>query len=305
MATESLQTDQDEKSTVASILERQRARGTAGRVNLVSVLEAIQETYGYIPEGALDALSEETGESFNSLYGLASFYKSFCFKPKGEHVISICLGTACHVRNSPELVDEFSTKLGIKPGETTADNQFTLETVNCVGACALGPVAVIDETYYPKLRRPKVKGILKKLQEGIVEVDLSQDPRVFPISVSCPHCGETLMDGERLIDEHPSCRLTIRHEGEEGDLWLSGLWGSPHCHIDLEVPDGAVTAFFCPGCHASLKAAILCPKCEAPQVPLLLDEGGAVAICSRRGCREHLLDLEGTTLDSLMMRIDD
>ncbi|MFC1500698.1 NAD(P)H-dependent oxidoreductase subunit E [Candidatus Zixiibacteriota bacterium] len=305
MATGSLQTDQDERNTVAAILEAQRAGGTSDRINLVSVLEGIQEAYGFIPESALDALSEETGESFNSLYGLASFYRSFSFKPKGRHVVSICLGTACHVRKSPELVDEFSTELGVGPGETTGDNEFTLETVNCVGACALGPVAVIDGTYFPKLRRPKVKGILKNLLKDAVEVDLANDPRVFPVTVSCPHCGDSLMDSERLIDDHPSCRFTINHDGEEGDLWLSGLWGSPHVHLEMDVPDGSVTAFTCPGCHASLKASILCPKCEAPLVPLLLAEGGAASICSRRGCGEHLLDLEGTTLDSLMMKIDD
>jgi len=305
MATGSLQTDQDERSIVASILKAQRAGGSSDRINLVSVLEGIQAAFGFIPESALDALSEETGESFNSLYGLASFYKSFSFEPKGRHVVSICLGTACHVRKSPELVDEFSTQLGIGPGETSGDNEFTLETVNCVGACALGPVAVIDGTYYPKLRRPKVKGILKNLLKDAVEIDFANDPRVFPVSISCPHCGESLMDEKQLIDEHPSCHFTIRHDGEEGDLWLSGLWGSPHAHLDMEVSDGAVTEFSCPGCHASLKASILCPKCEAPQVPLLLAEGGAASICSRRGCGEHLLDLEGTTLDSLMMKIDD
>ncbi len=112
------------------------------------------------------------------------------------------------------------------------------------------------------------------------------------------------MDAEHPIDDHPSCHFTIRHEGEESHLWLSGLWGSPHVELEREVPDGAIVEFACPHCRETLEASILCPSCEAPLLALRLTGGGAASICSRRGCPEHLLDLEGTTdlknhLDSL------
>jgi len=177
--------------------------------------------------------------------------------------------------------------------------------VNCVGACALGPVAVINGTYYPKLKRTKVKGVLKGLKKEGGEVDLDQDPRVFPVQVACPHCGQSLMDAEHEIDGHPSARFTISRGGETGELFLSGLWGSRHSQFDCDVPEGAIVEFSCPACGTPLTASTLCPQCDAPLVALILVEGGAASICSRRGCGEHLLDLEGTTLDALMMRKDE
>ncbi len=119
MESESRQTDREVTRTVAGILDQQRARGDAGRTNLISVLEEIQESFGHLPRRALYALASETGESINRLYGLASFFKSFSFEPKGKHVVSVCMGTACHVRKSPEIVEEFSSQLGIEPTATT------------------------------------------------------------------------------------------------------------------------------------------------------------------------------------------
>lgn len=297
MASEPLLTETVDISAVTGILARHRAQAIGGRINLIAILQAIQNTYGYLPESALQRVSDETGDSINRLYSLASFYKSFTFAPQGEHVVSICMGTACHVRKASGLVTEFSSQLGIEPGETTDDREYSLETVNCLGACALGPVAVIDGTYFPKLSPPKVKRILKQIQTGVSEEDLLKDPRVFPVTVSCPHCKADLMDADHLIDGQPSCRFGIRHTDREGILRLSSLWGSGNRHLDIEVNEGEVPEFFCTECGEVLKASIPCPQCEAPLVPMLLsDEGGAAIICSRQGCPEHLLDLGGTSL---------
>ena len=111
---------------------------------LISVLEKIQAKYSYLPEDALRAVAEETGRSLVDIYGVATFYRGFSLKPRGKHLVSVCLGTACHVRGGPAIAEEVQRQLDIKTGETTSDNEFTLETVNCVGACALGPFVIAD-----------------------------------------------------------------------------------------------------------------------------------------------------------------
>jgi len=298
MATESLPAEEIDLDPVDDIIAHHRDHAIGNRLNLISVLQAVQNTYGYLPESALRKIAGETGDSINRLYSLASFYKSFSFTPHGDHVVSICMGTACHVRKAPGLVDEFSAQLGIEPGETSDDQEFSLETVNCLGACALGPVAVVDGTYYPKLRPTKVKGLIKQLRKGISEEDLLDDPRVFPITVACPRCRASLMDEEHPIDGQPSCRFGIRHQGEEGTLRLSSLWGSSKRIVEHgKLDEGETPGFFCPSCGETLETTIECPQCEAPQVPMLLGEGeGLAIICSRQGCSEHLLDLQGTSL---------
>ena len=98
------------------------------------------------------------------VYGLATFYKAFSLKPKGKNVIMVCLGTACHVRGGPKLVDKIEQYLKIKGGETTPDGLFTLETVNCLGACALGPLMVINGHYYGKMAPSKVEKVLNEIK---------------------------------------------------------------------------------------------------------------------------------------------
>ena len=95
-------------------------------------------------------------------YSVATFFKAFSLKPRGEHIVTCCLGTACHVRGAPATLDEVKRKLGIEPGETTKDMCFTLETVNCLGACALGPIMVVDGEYHGQMSPGKVKEVLKK-----------------------------------------------------------------------------------------------------------------------------------------------
>ena len=131
---------------------------------LIAILEKVQNRYGYLPEKALRIVGDRTGRSLVDIYGVATFYHSFSLKPRGKHIISACQGTACHVRGAPRIVEEFERQLEIQAGETTADREFTLETVNCLGACALGPIVVVDGQYFSNVKTVKVKHILEQAQ---------------------------------------------------------------------------------------------------------------------------------------------
>ncbi len=132
---------------------------------LIGILQDIQAEYNYLPFDALLQVSEKLQVPLSRLYSLATFFKAFSLKPRGKHIITVCQGTACHVRKSPRIVDEISRTLGIKPGETTSDLAFTLETVNCLGTCALGPVAVFDGKYHGNLTTKKVAALLKEYKK--------------------------------------------------------------------------------------------------------------------------------------------
>ncbi len=139
---------------------------------LIAVLEEIQEQDGYLSEQALRMVSEKMGRSLVDIYGVATFYRSFSLRPRGKHSICVCLGTACHVRGAQRIVEEFERQLGIEAGETTPDREFTLETVNCLGACALGPIVVVDGVYFSNVDTPKVKQILGKVRAGMQEAEV-------------------------------------------------------------------------------------------------------------------------------------
>jgi NADH-quinone oxidoreductase subunit E len=258
---------------------------------LISVLEEIQAKYGYLPEDALRIVAERRGRSLVDVYGVATFYKFFRLSPRGEHLVVACLGTACHVRGGARVVEQFERQLGIRAGETTPDNQFTLETVNCLGACALGPVVVIDGHYFSKVKESRVAQLVDNALKGLDRTEIGEDKRIFPIEVSCPRCNHTLMDDSILVDGYPSVRLAISFQGKCGWLRLSSLYGSHSMLAEYEVPIDAVTAFFCPHCQAQLGDSWQCPTCGAPMVPMVVRGGGAVRICSRRGCKDHMLDL--------------
>ena len=129
---------------------------------LIGILQDIQGEHNYLPFETLVEVSERLKVPFSRLYSLATFFKAFSLKPRGKHIITVCMGTACHVRKAPRIVDEIGRFLGISAGETTADRMFTLETVNCLGTCALGPVAVIDGKYHGNLTAKKIGSLLQE-----------------------------------------------------------------------------------------------------------------------------------------------
>ena len=263
------------------------------RGGLISILEEIQAEYSYLPTEALKIVAEETGRSLVDIYGVATFYKSFSLTPRGKHLCSVCVGTACHVRGAPIIAQEFERQLEAKAGETTADKEFTLEKVNCLGACALGPIVVVDGHYFSNVNAGRIKQIIKKTRTGLDEAEIKADRRVFVLTVSCSRCNHSLMDPDHLIDGSPSIRVTVSFERKHGWLRLSALYGSFTVESEYGIPMDTVLDFFCPHCHAELKGASSCPLCGAPMVSMIVRAGGIVQICSRRGCKGHLLDLEG------------
>jgi NADH:ubiquinone oxidoreductase subunit E len=132
------------------------------RGNLISILHEIQSLENYLPEGSLRYLSQKTGVPLTQLYGIATFYHFFSLIPKGRHQIHLCLGTACHVKGSPRILNEVKKRLHLEEGETTEDRRFTLETVRCVGACSLAPVMVVDKKTHGNLVLKEVGDILNK-----------------------------------------------------------------------------------------------------------------------------------------------
>lgn len=137
---------------------------------LVEVLQDVQEAFGYVPQEAMTVVARELGVPLIEVSRVAHFYKAFSLKPRGKHVVTVCMGTACHVRGVPRMLDQVKGELGIEPGETTEDRMFTLERVNCLGACALGPVVVLDGQYYPKMTPNKLRELLESVYAGAKEV---------------------------------------------------------------------------------------------------------------------------------------
>lgn len=129
---------------------------------LVGILQDIQGQYNYLPKEALTYLAEKLNVPLSQTYSLATYYKAFSLKPQGEYLISLCMGTACHVRQAARILDEVQRKLNIKAGETSNDSKFTLETLNCLGCCAIGPVMMINGKYYGQMTVKKVDSILEK-----------------------------------------------------------------------------------------------------------------------------------------------
>lgn len=264
------------------------------RGSLISILEDMQAKYGYLSEEGLRLVAEQTGRSLVDIYGVATFYRAFSLKPRGKHLVSVCLGTACHVRGGPAVARELERKLGIGAGETTPDREFTLETVNCLGACALGPIVVVDGHYFSKVKTSMVGEILAKAKEGLDVVSVDTDQRLFPVELSCARCNHSLMDPNYEIEGHPSVRVTASFGTRHGWLAISALWGSYTVHSEYEIPPDTVVTFFCPHCHAEMMGGMPCADCSAPMVPMIVRGGGVVQLCSRRGCKGHILDFGGT-----------
>jgi len=132
------------------------------RKNLIAILQDIQVEYRYLPEEALRFVSRALSIPLIDVVGVATFYRAFSLTPRGEHICKVCLGTACHVRGGPKILEEVERILEIKAGETTVDEKFTLETVACLGCCAIGPVMVVDDEYHAPMSVRKVTTVLDK-----------------------------------------------------------------------------------------------------------------------------------------------
>ena len=259
---------------------------------IIAILEDIQVSYNYLPKEALEIVAARTGHSLVDLYGIATFYTSFSLEPRGEHLVSVCMGTACHVRGAPDILDAFQASLNIEPGETTDDRRFTLTTVNCLGACALGPGAVTDGEYCRNVKKSRVPTLLRGCAESNGNDNGSGDPEeAIHIHALCPHCNRSLMAQDHPLDGHPMIHVTASFGRKHGWMRLSGIWGDHRIQSEHEVLDDALIDFFCPRCHAELRSPKLCPKCDAPTIPLLNKRGGIMTLCSRRGCKEHMFDL--------------
>ncbi|NLE70418.1 MAG: NADH-quinone oxidoreductase subunit NuoE [Clostridiales bacterium] len=127
---------------------------------LMPVMHAAQEIFGYLPQEVQIEIAEGLGITLSEVYGVATFYSQFSLEPKGEHVISVCMGTACYVKGSQAVLDKLSDSLGVKPGGTTKDGKFTLLATRCLGACGLAPVLTVDESVHGRVTPDEVPAIL-------------------------------------------------------------------------------------------------------------------------------------------------
>lgn len=130
--------------------------------SLISVLHKAQEIFGYLPKEIQEYIAEKLNESLANVYGVVSFYSFFTMVPKGEHPISVCMGTACYVRGAGKVLDEFQKVLGINAGETSIDGKFSIDALRCVGACGIAPVVLVGEKVYKKVEVKEVKQIINE-----------------------------------------------------------------------------------------------------------------------------------------------
>jgi len=153
--------------TLDQILEGRRSQPN----QLTEVLQDVQENYGYISEEAMVTVSQGLGEPLIEVYRVASFYKAFRLHPSGKNVLTMCMGTACHVRGARLLLDQATGQLGVKPGEVTPDGLFSVEYVNCLGACALGPIVTENGSYYHHMTPGKLRKLIETLSRQRTEAN--------------------------------------------------------------------------------------------------------------------------------------
>ena len=132
---------------------------------IIQILSEIQNTFHYLPGEALEYVSQRLGLPMSNIYSIATFYSAFSLKPRGKHLVTVCMGTACHVRGAPAVLNSLEERLKVKTGNTTEDNQYTLKTVNCLGACALAPIVVVDEEYHGQTTVNRVDKLLNKYEQ--------------------------------------------------------------------------------------------------------------------------------------------
>jgi len=151
--------------TIEQALEGRRSQPN----QLIEVLQDIQKNYGYISKGAMEIVSQVLGVPLIEVFRVASFYKAFRLKPAGKNILTMCLGTACHVRGAHLLLDQATGQLGVKPREVTADGLFSVEHVNCLGACALGPIVAQNGSYHHHMTPAKLRKLIQALSRQQTE----------------------------------------------------------------------------------------------------------------------------------------
>jgi NADH-quinone oxidoreductase subunit E len=140
-------------------------RNQADPGSIIAILQDIQEEFSYLPPPALKMVAKELAVPLSRILSLATFYKAFSLKPKGRHPIHVCLGTACHVRGAQIVLEKLERDLSLKSGETSADGEFSLDAVRCVGCCGLAPVVMVGEEVHGKVAQMKVAGLVKKYKK--------------------------------------------------------------------------------------------------------------------------------------------
>lgn len=148
------------------ILEGRRSQPN----QLIEVLQDVQEQHGYIPREVMQIVSQELGVPVIEVYRVASFYKAFRLKPAGKHILTFCSGTACHVRSSDLLVNQATSQLGVESGEVTSDGLFSIEQVNCLGACALGPIVVENGSYHHHMTPARLRKLIESIYQKETEL---------------------------------------------------------------------------------------------------------------------------------------
>ena len=157
--------------TLAQIVEGRRSQPN----QLIEVLQDVQKNYGYISKEAIQTVSQDLGVPLIEVYRVASFYKAFRLKPSGKNVLTMCMGTACHVRGARLLLDQATGQLGVKSGEVTSDGLFSVEHVNCLGACALGPIVTENGSYHQRMTPGKLRKLIETL--GNQKTEDNQDAK--------------------------------------------------------------------------------------------------------------------------------
>lgn len=142
---------------------------------LLAILQDVQASENWLPREALQRISDRLEIGISHIYRMATFFEAFSLEPRGEHICTVCMGTACHVRGAPRLLDKLSRDLKVDAGETREDGKFTLEQVNCVGACALGPLVIMDGEYHGNMTSRKVDKLLKSYDNSSEEASDEKD----------------------------------------------------------------------------------------------------------------------------------
>jgi len=203
----------DVKPVIRSI----KSKFPESKDQLIPMLQYVQTELGYLPSEAMKGIAECLKVPVSHVYGVATFYAQFRFKPLGKNRITVCRGTACHVRGSGRLVEDLERELGIKPGDTTPDLEFSVETVACIGSCALAPVEVVNDRVYGKMTPKKQKSVLEELKGGAPQAEEKEEPEKKPAAAKKPEQGARRAAGKKPAKKkEPSRQKPAKRAASKG-----------------------------------------------------------------------------------------